>query len=154
MLYFFKKKRKVLITWQKQSVILSTGNVHNKVCNAGGISSCYLTFIGPSIVIYEYSYSTTNKKHLLFQIIYSACFGRSFRPSSGIQNCVYSNGICQTAAAIGDEMELRFISSPIAAGSSSCLTYTVAVYAVLNSWWWTKRPPKHVERFTRINNFG
>jgi hypothetical protein len=43
------------------------------------------------------------------------------------------------------------ISSPIAAGSSSCLTYTVAVYAVLSSWWWTERP-KHVERFTRINN--
>jgi len=26
-------------------------------------------------------------------------FGRSFRPSSGAQNCVYSNGVCQTAAA-------------------------------------------------------
>jgi len=22
------------------------------------------------------------------------------------------------------------------------LTYTVAVYAVLSSWWWVKRPPK------------
>ena len=29
----------------------------------------------------------------------STCFGRSFRPSSGVENCVYSNGICQTAAA-------------------------------------------------------
>jgi len=29
----------------------------------------------------------------------STCFVRSFRPSSGAQNCVYSNGICQTAAA-------------------------------------------------------
>jgi hypothetical protein len=29
----------------------------------------------------------------------------SFRPSSEAQNCVYSNGICQTAAAKGDEME-------------------------------------------------
>jgi len=28
----------------------------------------------------------------------STCFGRPFRPSSGAQNCVYSNGICQTAA--------------------------------------------------------
>jgi hypothetical protein len=28
----------------------------------------------------------------------STCFRRSFRPS-GPQNCVYSNGICQTAAA-------------------------------------------------------
>ena len=28
----------------------------------------------------------------------------------------------------------------------------VAVCAVWRSWWWTERPPKHVERFTRINN--
>ena len=28
----------------------------------------------------------------------STCFGRSFHPSSGVQNCVNSNGICQTAA--------------------------------------------------------
>jgi len=58
--------------------------------------------------------------------------GRSFCPSSGAENCVYSNGICQTAAAIGDEMESS-ISSPITAGSSSCLIYTIAVYAVLSS---------------------
>jgi len=30
----------------------------------------------------------------------STCFGRSFRPSPGAQNCTYSNGICQTAAVI------------------------------------------------------
>jgi len=29
----------------------------------------------------------------------STCFVRSFRPLSRAQNCVYSNGICQTAAA-------------------------------------------------------
>ena len=56
----------------------------------------------------------------------STCFGRSFRPSSGAQNCVSSNGICQRAAA-------TCCSSPIAADNSSCLTYTVAVYAVLSS---------------------
>jgi len=40
--------------------------------------------------------------HLLFQIIYYCktlyLFRTVFRPSSGAQNCVYSNGICQTAA--------------------------------------------------------
>jgi hypothetical protein len=36
-------------------------------------------------------------------------------------------------AAIGDEMERSSISSPIAAGSSSFLTYNVAVYAFLCS---------------------
>jgi hypothetical protein len=39
-------------------------------------------------------------------------------------------------------------SSPIAAASNSCLTYTVAVYADDGR----KDRPKHVERFTRINN--
>jgi hypothetical protein len=29
----------------------------------------------------------------------STCFGRPLRPSSGAQNCVYSNGICPTVAA-------------------------------------------------------
>jgi hypothetical protein len=50
----------------------------------------------------------------------STRFRRSFRPSSEAKNCVYSNGICQRAAAI-------------AAGSNSCLTYTVDIYAVLSS---------------------
>jgi len=48
--------------------------------------------------------STTNKMHLFLKLFipvkHSTCFGRSFRPSSGAQNCTYSNGSCQTAAAI------------------------------------------------------
>ena len=63
----------------------------------------------------------------------STCFGRSSRPSSGTQNCVYSNGICQTAAAIRD--------------SSSCFIYTVAVYTVLSSWWWTERSSETCRAF-------
>jgi len=53
----------------------------------------------------------------------SACFGRSFRPSSGAQNCVYSNGIYQTAATTccyRGRDGTSPISSPIAAGSSGC----------------------------------
>ena len=51
----------------------------------------------------------------LYQIYFilewhSTCFGRSFRPSSGVQDCTYS---CQTDSA---------------------------VCTVLNSWWWTERP--------------
>ena len=47
-------------------------------------------------------YSITNMMHLLFQIIYSCktlYMLRTVFPSSGVQNCVYSNGICHTAAA-------------------------------------------------------
>ena len=60
-----------------------------------------LIFIGPCIVIY--SYSTTNKMHLLSQIIYSCktlyMFRTVFPSIIRSSNCVYSNGICQTAAA-------------------------------------------------------
>jgi hypothetical protein len=50
----------------------------------------------------------------------STCFRLSFRPSPGVQNCVYNNGVCQTAAAI-------------AAGNNKYLTYTVAVNTILSS---------------------
>jgi hypothetical protein len=55
-------------------------------------------------------------------------------------------------AAIGDDMELRSISSPIAAGSSSCLTLPLlyAQFGAPDDG--RKGRPKHVERFTRINN--
>jgi len=65
-----------------------------------------LIFIGPCIVIN--SHSTTNKMHLLSQIVYSCKMLYMLLP-----------------AVIGDEMEIR--------DSSRCLTYTVAVYAVLSS---------------------
>jgi hypothetical protein len=55
---------------------------------------------------------------LFISINCSACFRRFLRPSSGAQNCTYSVRYCQTIllpAAIVDEMELRSISSTIAA---------------------------------------
>ena len=41
-----------------------------------------------------------------------------------------------------DEMELRSISSTIAAGSSIVLTISDAVCTVLCSWWWAEEPPE------------
>jgi len=41
------------------------------------------------------SYSTTNKMHLFLKVVILVecftCFRRSYRPSSGVQNCTYSN---------------------------------------------------------------
>ena len=74
-----------------------------------------------------YSYSTSNKLHLLSQIIYSCktlymfrtVFPSNIRSSKlRIQQRYKSNSCCYLL---------------LAAGSSSCLTYTVAVYAVLSS---------------------
>ena len=71
-----------------------------------------LTFIGPCIVIY--SYRTTNKMHpflkLFILVKSSTCFGRSFRPSSGAQNCTYGNRHMSNSCCY---LLLR-----------SCLTYT------------------------------
>jgi hypothetical protein len=65
--------------------------------------------------------------HKLFILVkHSTCFGRSFRPSSGVQNCVYSNGLCQTAADTccyrrWDRTQFRLIPEQV-----TSMTYTIA----------------------------
>jgi hypothetical protein len=105
----------------------------------------------PCIVIY--SYSTTNNMHLLPQIIYSCkmlymflmVFPSIIRSSIlRIQQCIMSNSCCYQLLS---GMRWNSILSPIAGGSISCLTYTVAVYAVLSSWWWMERPSETCRAF-------
>jgi len=52
-----------------------------------------LTFIGPGIVMYFYS--KTNEMHHCIKLFFycgnTTCFGRSFRPSSGVTDCTYSD---------------------------------------------------------------
>jgi hypothetical protein len=52
--------------------------------------------------IYSYSKPTICTCYLKLFILVKGCtcFGLTFRPSSGGQNSVYSNDICQTAAAV------------------------------------------------------
>jgi hypothetical protein len=70
-----------------QDVILSYS-----ICRGPNVSF-HLTFTGPCIAIY--SYSKTNQMHLFLKLFilvkHSTCFGRSLRPSSGAQDCTYSN---------------------------------------------------------------
>jgi hypothetical protein len=74
---------------------------------------------------------------LFILVKHSTCFGRSFRLSSEDQNSVYSNGICQTAAA----------TCCCRGWDGNPLTYTVVVYTVLIFWWWTERPSKICRAF-------
>jgi len=87
-----------------------------------------LMFIGPCIVIY--SYSTTKKMHpflkLFILVKRSTCFGQSFRPSSGAQDCTYSNRHMSKSC--------RYLHVAAAVWHTP-----VAVCAVLSSWWWTER---------------
>ena len=59
------------------------------------------------------------------------CFGRSFRPSSGVQDCTYSNR----------HMSNRYCCL-LAPSRQQYLFWhvPVAVCTVLNPWWWTERP--------------
>jgi len=72
---------------------------------------------------------------------HSACFGRSFRPSSGVQDCTYSNRHMSNRycclPASGYEMELIPASKQTVV---SVWHMPVAVCTVLNSSWWTERP--------------
>jgi len=52
----------------------------------------------------------------------STCFGRFFCPSSRVFHCTHGNGICHTGFANCQQ---------------TCMTYTIAVFTVKNSWWWT-----------------
>jgi len=99
------------------------------ICPCILIYSCIVIYccIGPRIVIY--SYSTTNKMHLLSQIIYSCKTLYMFRTI--FPSIIRSSKLC---------IQQRYMSKQLLLpAASSCLTYTVAVYAVLSSWWWTER---------------
>ena len=63
-----------------------------------------------------------------------------------IQQRYMSKSCCYLLLA-GMRCSCSSISSPLAADSSSCLTYTVAVYAVLSSWLWTERPSETCTAF-------
>ena len=102
-----------------------------------------------------YSNSTTNEMHLLSQIIYSfktfymfrTVFPSIIRTSKlRIHQLYMSNRTCYLLL-LG--MRWSSISTPIAAGSSSCLTYTVTVYAVLSSWSWTERRSETCREFCK-----
>ena len=62
---------------------------------------------------------------------HSTCFGRSFRPSSGVQDCTYSNRHLSNRYCC-----LLASKEP----AVSVWQMPVAVCTVLNSWRWTERP--------------
>jgi hypothetical protein len=70
-----------------------------------------------------------------------AWFRLSFRPSSGVQDCTYSNRHLSNRycclLASGYKMELIPASKQTAV---SVWQMPVAVCTVLHSWWWAERP--------------
>ena len=76
----------------------------------------------------------------------STCFGRSFRPLSGAENCVYSNGICRTAAANHTCCYRGWDGTSLA---PAVWHIPLRLYAVFSSWWWTERPSETCRAFCK-----
>jgi len=66
----------------------------------------------------------------------TTCFGQFLCPSSGVSCCTHSNSICHTGFA--DSLEAGSGWYCLQAVSKTCMTYTVALCTVWNSWWWTE----------------
>ena len=66
-----------------------TSNLAQHINDVNTLPVCFM-FMGPCIVIY--CYSKTNQMHNFFEFTkyHSTCFGRPFRPSSGVQDRTYS----------------------------------------------------------------
>jgi hypothetical protein len=65
----------------------------------------------------------------------STCFGQFLCPSSGVFHCTHSNGICHTGLLTACEQEQMLL---LTSCQQTCMTYTIAVCTVKNSWWWTE----------------
>jgi hypothetical protein len=62
----------------------------------------------------------------------SICFGQFLCPSSGVFHCTHGSGICHTGLLTSSILIL------LASCLQTCMTYTIAVCTVKNSWWWTE----------------
>jgi hypothetical protein len=78
----------------------------------------------------------------LFLELNSTRFGQSLCPSSGIFQCTHSNSICHTGLLTACEQEHLLL---LTSCQQTCMTCTIAVCTVKNSWWWKENSPKHVE---------
>jgi len=118
----------------------------------------FLIFMGPCIVMY--SYTTTNKMHLLSQIIYSCKLLYMFRtvfPSIirssklRIQQRYMSNSCC---CLLLSGMRWNCVPSHTRQQQVAAAVWHIPLLYV-QSWapdYGRKDRPKHVECFTRINN--
>ena len=70
----------------------------------------------------------------------STCFGQFLCPSSGVFHCTHGNGICHTADSLraGSGWNCSYILILLASCQQTCMTYTIAVCTVKNSWWRTE----------------
>ena len=72
----------------------------------------------------------------------SACFRQFLCPSSGVFHCTHSNRCMSYRFAdslrTGSRWNCSYILILLASCQQNCMTYTIAVCIMKNSWWWTE----------------
>jgi len=82
--------------------------------------------------------------HWLLKFIFgikSTCFGHFLCPPSGVFHWTHNSGICHTgllAACEQDQDGTGSVLILLASCQQTCMTYTIVVRPVKNSWWWTE----------------
>jgi hypothetical protein len=76
----------------------------------------------------------------LFWKRHSTCFWQFLCPSSAIIHCILSSGVCRTDnfRPGGSERNCSILNLLHESCLQTCMTYTIAVCTVNNSWWWTE----------------
>jgi len=72
----------------------------------------------------------------------STRFGQFLRPSSGVLHCTHSNGIRHTGLLTACEQDQDGILILLTSCQQPCMTHTIAVRTVENSWWQTEELSK------------
>jgi hypothetical protein len=90
-------------------------------------------------------FSCTNFSNLFLEWN-STCFEQFLCPSSGVFHCSHSNGIyhilLQTACEEDQDGTRSSILILLTSCLQNCVTYTIAVWTVNNSRWWTEELPE------------
>jgi len=101
----------------------------------------HLTFMWPWIVIKFLIIKPTrctNFSNLFSEWNYT-WFGQFLCTSSGVFHCTHSNGVCPTGFLTACEQDKGCsILILLDRCLQTCRTYTIAVYTMKNSWWWTE----------------
>ena len=74
---------------------------------------------------------------ILFLEWNSTCFRQYFCPSSGVFHCTHNKGLCHKVLLTAFEQDPSVLIL-LASCLQTCMTNTIAVFTVKNSWWWTE----------------
>ena len=107
----------------------------NGICHTGLLTACEQEHLLPSVHHQEFFAVHTAVVYVI-QVCWQLVSRSICCPvSSGVFRCTHSNGIRHTGLLTACEQEHLLL---LTSCQQTCMTYTIAVGTVKNSWWWTE----------------